>query len=524
VLWLLGRLVDKSLIVPEQKGDDIRYRMLETIHEYATEQAAHAPDDITATAARHTAHYRDFVRVADPHLRGPDQLLWADRVEADLDNIRAALHRAIELRAKDDATAIALAMGWFWWVRSYRDEATVWLDRVIELGEPPDDPDDPAFWPSMDLRMLDMFVKSDFATEEEFFSDETRAMGARIKEAYGHPGPHAARFPGLLWPFVGFIFRDYAGIPAAMEITTANCREYGGPWELATALLFRTHIAVDTPGGIAHADADLPELLALSESSGDRWLRAQVHGARAEIHRVRGEYAAAQADLEAARRLGDELGARAETPFLLARMGEVAHWAGDDAAAEKLLHEGLAEAERYGVHDARTYIRHGLSLIALRQGEIARAREFYGLAHSQAGLGTPAPVLYILMNALNARITAAEGHPRRALPLLRAALSAGFDDGGLTEPQLAALAEQSADLLLTLGAPAQAARLHGAAHALRDGLPLPVPEAVDLANAEARARDALGDAAYDAAWTAGRGMPERDELLVLLELSANGDG
>jgi hypothetical protein len=103
----------------------------------------------------------------------------------------------------------------------------------------------------MDLRMLDLFVKSDFATEEEFFSDETRAMGARIREAYGsHPGPRAARFPGLLWPFVGFIFRDYAGIPAAMEITTANCRAYGGPWELATALLFRTHIAVDTPGGI----------------------------------------------------------------------------------------------------------------------------------------------------------------------------------------------------------------------------------------------------------------------------------
>ncbi|WP_329316128.1 AfsR/SARP family transcriptional regulator [Streptomyces sp. NBC_01262] len=529
-LQLLGRLIDKSLIVPQQKADDIRYRMLETIHEYAAERAADAPGDLLAATARHTAHYREFARTADSHMRGADQLLWADRVEAELDNIRAALHRTIEQRETDDATAIVLAMGWFWWVRSYRDEANAWLDRVIELGEPPEDPADPAFWPSMDLRMLDLFVKSDFATEEEFFNDETRAMGARIREAYGqHPGPRAARFPGLLWPFVGFIFRDYAGIPAAMEITTANCRAYGGPWELATALLFRTHIAVDTPGGIAHADADLPELLALSESTGDRWLRAQVHGARAEIHRVRGEYAAAQADLEAARRLGDELGARAEAPFLLARMGEVAHWAGDDAAAEKLLNEGLAEAERYGVHDARTHIRHGLSLIALRHGETARARELYVLAHSQAGLGTPGPELYIHMNALNACIIAAEGHPRRALPLLRAALSAGFDDGGLTEPQLAALAEQSAGLLLTLGAPAQAAHLHGAAHALRDGLPLPVPEAVELATAEARARGALGDAAYDAAWTAGRGMRERDELLALLELSAlelsaNGDG
>ncbi|WP_240677743.1 hypothetical protein [Actinacidiphila soli] len=75
-----------------------------------------------------------------------------------------------------------------------------------------------------------------------------------------------------------------------MDAVVDNCRAYGDDWALASALLFRTHTLVDTPGGMARADADLPELQALSERTGDRWLRAQAYGASAEIHFVRGEY------------------------------------------------------------------------------------------------------------------------------------------------------------------------------------------------------------------------------------------
>ncbi|MDX3097515.1 hypothetical protein PV417_23690 [Streptomyces sp. ME19-03-3] len=89
----------------------------------------------TAEAARrHTAYFTDFARVADEAMRGPDQLLWAARVEADLDNIRAVLRRTIDAGAADDGIALALAMGWFWWLRNFRDEAREWLVRLIALA------------------------------------------------------------------------------------------------------------------------------------------------------------------------------------------------------------------------------------------------------------------------------------------------------------------------------------------------------------------------------------------------------
>jgi predicted ATPase/DNA-binding SARP family transcriptional activator len=533
-LHLLGRLVDKSLIVPERTADDIRYRMLETIHEYATEQAASHPspattpptsasrapfdsDDLAAAAARHTAHYREFVRTADRRLRGPDQLHWADRVEAELDNIRAALHRTIQAGAVDDSTAIALAMGWFWWLRTYRDEAIVWLDRVVALGGLPDGPEDSGFWPRMDLRLLLLFVKSDISSQEEFFTDDSRALGARIIEAYRRPGPPTARFPGLLWPFAGFIVGEFAMVRENMDAVVDNCRAHGDDWALASALLFRTHTVVDTPGGMARADADLPELQALSESTGDRWLRAQAYGASAEIHFVRGEYAEAQVDLEAARRLGEELGARGEGPFLTARMGEVARRAGDGEAAGKLLQEALEEAERYGVWDARTYIRYLLAQVALDAGDVPRARELSDLARTQATLGTPPPMFDVILDTLSAAITAAEGHPRDALVGLTHALRAGLDSA-LTGPQLAAVVEPAAAALLAFGEPGRAARLHGAAHTLWGELPRSVPEARQLAAVEAVAREVLGDAAYEAACEEGRSLGA-EEAYRVLELS-----
>ena len=72
----------------------MRYRLLETIHEYAAERAAETPARSGDAAARaHTACFAALVEEADPRLRSADQLPWIARLETDLDNIRAALHR-----------------------------------------------------------------------------------------------------------------------------------------------------------------------------------------------------------------------------------------------------------------------------------------------------------------------------------------------------------------------------------------------------------------------------------------------
>ncbi|MDT0347661.1 hypothetical protein [Streptomyces litchfieldiae] len=131
VLDILASLVDKSILIADQPPPDepelacagVRYRRPETIHEYAAERAAEHPADRHATARRHTAHLLDFALDAEPRLRTGEQLRWFARIEADLDNIRAVLHRALRAGDRETVGQLVIAMGWFWVVRNHRAEA-----------------------------------------------------------------------------------------------------------------------------------------------------------------------------------------------------------------------------------------------------------------------------------------------------------------------------------------------------------------------------------------------------------------
>jgi predicted ATPase/DNA-binding SARP family transcriptional activator len=583
----VAQLVDKSLVLvdhapstpaPAAGGDPgVRYRLLETIHEYAAERAAEHPADLVAAERRHTEYFRDLACTADPQLRAADQLHWLDVLETELDNIRAALNRAIETGAEPDALATALAMGWFWWLRNYRAEADVWLERVLALGgdlperpasapaaDPeaglaaaPDPAPDPAaappadpaaapaadpeaglaeapgpdpepdpdsaehrlFWQRLDLRMLQFFVKTDHASEEQWSSEESLATAARLSAEYRVGGPRAARFPGLLWPFTSYLLGGIEEIHRHTDSVVANCRAYGGDWEVAAALMFRTHVIVDLPGGVAHADADRAELQRLNARLGDRWMRAQVHGASAEIAVARGQYDAALADFEAAHRLGRELGAYSEGAFLLARMAELAHRRGDDAAATKILDEAAEEAERYGVWDARTYIRYLQSLLMLRRGEVRAARGMCDLAFGQVADGTPPPVFRVLLTSLGARITAAEGDPEAALRTL-AEVTRMAVETGCTEPVVGGQFDAAADIAAELGDLRSATWLSAAASAVRGELPRTVPELAAAEAVERRARAALGEGEWAAAGAAGAVLSRTEAVEALEELAA----
>ena len=73
VAGLLGSLVDKSLVVAEQAGAGLRYRLLETIRLFAAERLVEARDDgeAAAVAAAHCAHFLSVAETAAPYLAGP---------------------------------------------------------------------------------------------------------------------------------------------------------------------------------------------------------------------------------------------------------------------------------------------------------------------------------------------------------------------------------------------------------------------------------------------------------------------
>ncbi|CAL9496771.1 hypothetical protein SUDANB108_03362 [Streptomyces sp. enrichment culture] len=543
---LLGALVDKSLVVaaPAQDGDAsaMRYRMLETIHEYAVERAAEAPHLRATAELRHRAWARALVERAEPLLRSPAQLPWMARLETELDNIRAALDRALAAGDEEEAATLALAMGWFWWLRNYRQEGLEWLGRVLRLGvaldtgsgratggrqpEPPDPvdhflaaPDGEAGHPlhalRMDLRMLHLFLLTESAPMDVFVA-ERRPYVERVWAHFAGGGPRAARLPGLVCPIISAYVDVGRDARSVMDSAVADCRAHGGDWELAVALMFRTHMVVDAPGDLAGVDDDLAELRVLSRRTGDRWLRAQVCSAAGEAAMARGRFDQAQGEYEEALRLAHEVGAFTEAPFLKARLAEIAYRAGDRPAAVQALDEASAAAERHGVADSKAFVRLLGAQMESEEGHTARARALCEEARQETRRGTPPPQFMVILHLVDAMITASESGPGPALATLERALREAVDKG-CSDAVRASVVDGAAALLADLGDLPRAVRLLGTGDRWRSGRPRPMPERAHAERTEAAARAVLGAGRCASERASGAALTAEDALRELAE-------
>jgi predicted ATPase/DNA-binding SARP family transcriptional activator len=126
----LATLVDHSLVQPAPADDEPRFRMLETVREYAAEQVA---DRRAELELRNADFFIELVEAAD--LRGPGQQSWLDRLDREHDNLRAALDHAAA--AGDPAAELRLvsALWRFWWLRGELAEGRGRLEHAIARGE-----------------------------------------------------------------------------------------------------------------------------------------------------------------------------------------------------------------------------------------------------------------------------------------------------------------------------------------------------------------------------------------------------
>jgi predicted ATPase/DNA-binding CsgD family transcriptional regulator len=131
VLDLLARLVDKSLVVAE----DGRYRLLETIREYAAARLAEA-GETEETRSRHLEHYLTVAEAAEP-LLDVDREAWRAGIEPDRENYRAALEYGFEADDPERGRRLAAALRWLWNLQATGNEGIGYLRRAIELA--PDD-------------------------------------------------------------------------------------------------------------------------------------------------------------------------------------------------------------------------------------------------------------------------------------------------------------------------------------------------------------------------------------------------
>jgi predicted ATPase len=134
---LVCRLVDKSLLVAHDLGERSRYRMLETIREYAFEQLV-ASGEAELLRTRHADHYSGFAAEAGAGLKGPDERRWLERVEDELDNLRAAVTWALDTGRPGPAVTCVGALG----LQGLRIEPAVssWAEAVVGCPQAREDP------------------------------------------------------------------------------------------------------------------------------------------------------------------------------------------------------------------------------------------------------------------------------------------------------------------------------------------------------------------------------------------------
>ena len=126
----LERLVEKSLLLSEGRGDEIRFRMLATIREFAAESLA-----LSSESEEITRGYADyFVALAEQAelgLRGPEQGTWLRRLESEHDNLRAALRWSLENGRTELSLRFCSALWYFWYIHGYWTEGREWIARAL---------------------------------------------------------------------------------------------------------------------------------------------------------------------------------------------------------------------------------------------------------------------------------------------------------------------------------------------------------------------------------------------------------
>jgi predicted ATPase/class 3 adenylate cyclase len=111
----IGRLVGRSLVVAD-RGGSTRYHLLETIRQYARDRLV-AANESSAIRGRHLAFFLALAEEAEPALTGPDMVAWLAKLDADADNLRAAIDWAFD---EDPVSAMRLcvALSLYWRSRS----------------------------------------------------------------------------------------------------------------------------------------------------------------------------------------------------------------------------------------------------------------------------------------------------------------------------------------------------------------------------------------------------------------------
>jgi predicted ATPase/class 3 adenylate cyclase/DNA-binding CsgD family transcriptional regulator len=527
VLDQLTLLVDKSLVIADDSGGRTRYRLLETVRQYALEKLGESGEaDIVRT--RHRDHYTALAALLDAPA-GSDYQRRLAKALIEIDNMRAAFSWSRENSDIELALTLASSLQPLWVTRGFVREARAWFDAVLtrEVAQ------DAQVAAAVRARAL-----ADRALFDLLFgaSDSVNRAQQALLLAREVDDPAVLARALTACGFIAAYNAELAGAYFAEAIELA--RESHDTWRLSQILSWQADAAI-AAGDPAAARAFAEEGRDLADAIDDRFNSRHCRMCVGLVQRWQGDLAGAVAQLRAVAADAEAANDGFIEATSLAHLGSALAWQGDTSAARAAAGASLESASEFGGL-AASVAYFSLAQSALAAGDVEKALDATAAAweHGSFVPGYSAHLRPIIAQAalaggdlitarrwaddavaaatgwalltwaltMRARVAIAQGEPEQAERDARDALASlpeSFAYVGISDilECLGALASHS-------GSHREAVRLFAAVSSIRQrmgSVRFKIYDA-DYEASVAGLRDSMGDSDFDTAWAEGAGL------------------
>ncbi|MFN8495953.1 MAG: BTAD domain-containing putative transcriptional regulator [Caldilineaceae bacterium] len=361
-LPILRALVDKSLVglLPGE-----RYHLHELLRQYAGEKLAEA-GETQQTYKRHLEYFLQLAEVADEEIKGAQQKAWLERLEAEHDNLRAALAWC-QTEAGEGRTGLRLtgALSWFWHLRGYAREGRRWIEGLLAHSTGQDPAGLPARAKAQWGAGLLALVEGDLIAAK-LHLEESIALGRALEEL---------SLVGYALAALGRVLLDGGDRVAAHTLATESValfRQSGDRWGLAMASNYLGW-ALCAVGDDLLASAYFEESRSIFQRLGDKWGIALALDGMAEIARAQNDYRRETALMAESLAINREIGDKHSIAYLLSALGDQMLRQGDLVQAAQHHHNALALFRELGVQRGIGVALHNLADVAVCQGNRGQA-------------------------------------------------------------------------------------------------------------------------------------------------------
>ncbi|MEO6082302.1 MAG: LuxR C-terminal-related transcriptional regulator [Umezawaea sp.] len=325
VLDLVAGLVDKSILIREDHGPRVRYRLLDTIAYYGQE-VLRATGQEAVLRRRHRDYYLDLAERVDAEWFGPDQLRMAARTRCEHANLRLALEFCLSTPGESQTGLRLAAALYYHWHCGHVAEGRHWLNRALAQDTDPTRAWAVALRINARLAVMQGDLPAAAAMAREC-QDWAQSRGEEAELAYAlHVQGSAAQFSGDSLRAQVLLDDAVARFTALGELTTTVIFAYAAP--VAVAL---------SQGNLALALIHAEHARSLCEQHGEQWVRAYALSAQSHVEWKQGEVVRATAHAREGLRVVHAFDDLFGTASLVERLACLASAAGDDERVAVLL-------------------------------------------------------------------------------------------------------------------------------------------------------------------------------------------